>query len=185
MWLSRFARSRVEVHVNAHQKPKKSIYEYEVLLNDNRVLSLSDLQGKKILIVNTASDCGYTQQYDGLQQLSDRFGKGLQLIAFPSNDFKEQEKGSDEEIARFCQLNFNIRFPIAKKSSVLNGMGQHPIFEWLSNPDKNGWNHRPPSWNFTKYLVNEEGILTHYFDPTVEPMSEEILNAVMEPVVAK
>ena len=95
-----------------------------------------------------------------------------------SNDFKEQEKGSDEEIAQFCQVNFGVTFPLMKKSSVVKSETQNEVFKWLTDSTKNGWNGKQPSWNFSKYLVNEEGILTHYFDPSVSPTSEQVLKEI-------
>jgi glutathione peroxidase len=99
------------------------------------------------------------------------------IIGFPANDFKEQEKGSDEEISRFCAVNYGVSFPIAKKAVVAKGQEQHPVYQWLTNPAQNGWNSKAPSWNFAKYLVNEEGILTHYFEPAVSPVGEVMRRA--------
>jgi glutathione peroxidase len=127
--------------------------------------------------VNTASDCGFTQQYAELQQLYEARKPALEIIAFPSNDFKQQEKKNDTEIAQFCRTNFGITFPLAAKSSVTRSPMQHPVFEWLSNAKKNGWNDQAPSWNFSKYLVNETGMLTHCFDPSVSPSEKIITDA--------
>lgn len=157
---------------------KIPIYDLSVELNGGKRLSLGDLQGKKILLVNTASDCGYTAQYSELQQLQERYRGSLQVIGFPANDFKEQEKESDEAIAQFCQMNFGVTFPLVKKSSVVKGTAQHPVYQWLTQREKNGWNEREPSWNFSKYLVNEQGLLTHYFDPSVAPFSTDVIQAI-------
>ncbi len=129
------------------------------------------------MLVNTASDCGYTGQYDDLQKLSEKYKDRLVVIGFPANDFKEQEKGTDEEIAAFCKINFGVSFPLMKKSSVKKGPEQNPVFQWLTDPAKNGWSKQPPSWNFCKYLVDEEGRLTHYFASTIEPLSTHITSA--------
>lgn len=137
-----------------------------------------ELKGKKVLIVNTASNCGYTHQYAELQELYRSHSDTLTIIGFPSNNFREQEKGSDEEIATFCQVNYGVTFPLAKKSDVLKGEGQNKVFEWLTNKQLNGWNEQEPSWNFSKYLINEQGLLTHYFDPAVSPLSTEVRQAV-------
>lgn len=160
-----------------HISPYVSLYGMTVLLNDGHHLDLATLKGKKILFVNTASDCGFTQQYAELQQLFEARQPGLEIIAFPSNDFKQQEKKNDEEIALFCRTNFGITFPLAAKSSVIRSELQHPVFEWLSNAQKNGWNNQAPSWNFSKYLVNEAGMLTHYFDPSVSPAEKMFTDA--------
>jgi glutathione peroxidase len=100
------------------------------------------------------------------------------VIAFPANDFHKQEKGSDEEINDFCKKNFGITFPIAVKGSVVRGNSQQQVFQWVTDKSKNGWNNKPPSWNFSKYLINEEGVLMNYFDPAVSPLSEEVLKAI-------
>ena len=130
------------------------------------------------MFINTASDCGYTNQYEQLQELYTKLPDKLVVIGFPANDFKEQEKGTDEQIAAFCKVNYGVTFPLAKKSSVISGPGQNNIFHWLSHAEENGWCNRQPTWNFSKYLVNEEGVLTHYFDPAVSPLSEEVLHAI-------
>lgn len=159
-----------------HANPLQSFYDLEVQLNNGQPLKLSTAKGKKVLIVNTASDCGYTAQYDDLQKLYEQNKDKLLVIGFPANDFKEQEKGNDEEIAQFCKINFGVTFPLAKKSSV-KGENKNEVFKWLSDRNKNGWNNKQPSWNFSKYLVNEQGVLTHYFDPAISPLSNEIIEA--------
>ncbi len=158
--------------------PPVSFYTLQPVLNDGSSLSLASLKGKKILLVNTASACGYTQQYEQLQQLYNAYNSKLIVIGFPANDFKEQESGTDEEIASFCKKNFGVSFPLAKKSVVIKNPDQNSVFQWLTNPAKNGWNSQAPTWNFSKYLINEEGMLTHYFAPGIEPMSETILTAI-------
>lgn len=160
--------------------PHFPFHDLDVALTNGTKFSFEKLRGKKVLLVNTASDCGYTFQYEELQKLYEQFKEQLEIIAFPANDFKEQETGSDKEIARFCSLHYNIQFPLAKKSSVLNGDGQNPVFRWLSHKDYNGWNNKSPVWNFSKYLVNEEGVLTHYFDPAVSPLGRDVLDALNE-----
>ena len=158
--------------------PTMPFYNLSATLNNGIEFSFENLKGKKVLIVNTASDCGYTNQYSELQELHKKYQQQLTIIAFPSNDFKEQEKGADEEIAKFCQLNFGVSFPLAKKSIVLRTANQNKIFEWLTDKKLNGWNEQQPSWNFSKYLINEKGVLTHYFDPAVSPLSVEVIKAI-------
>lgn len=159
-------------------RPVQSIYDLSVPLNNGNALPLNTYKGRKLLLVNTASNCGYTNQYDDLQKLYQQFNNQLEIIAFPANDFKEQEKGSDSDIARFCKVNFGVTFPLAKKSVVVKSAGQNNIFNWLTSKAKNGWNEKAPTWNFSKYLLDEQGTLTHYFDPSVSPLSEEVLKAV-------
>ena len=159
-------------------QPAESIYSLQVPLSNGNTLPLEAYKGKKIMLVNTASNCGYTNQYDDLQKLYQRFNNQLEIIAFPANDFKEQEKGSDSDIARFCKINFGVTFPLAKKSVVVKSNDQNNIFKWLTNKTKNGWNEKAPSWNFSKYLINEQGTLTHYFDPSISPLSEAVVKAI-------
>jgi glutathione peroxidase len=166
---------------NTHEnKPVSSLNGLEVTLNNGSTLDLGTLKGKKILLVNTASNCGYTSQYEDLQKLYDEHRDKLVIIAFPANDFKEQEKGDDAQIAEFCRVNFGISFPLAKKSTVVKGENQNPVFKWLSNKAENGWNDQEPTWNFSKYLVDENGTLTNYFDPGISPLSKEIKSAISE-----
>ena len=157
-------------------QPSQSIYELNVSLNTGETIPLKQFAGKKILIVNTASDCGYTDQYDELQQLYNQQEKKLVVIGFPANDFKQQEKGSDEQIAEFCRLNYGITFPLSKKSVVIKSAEQNPVFRWLTDKSLNGWNDKEPTWNFSKYLIDEQGVLTHYFDPAVSPLSKDVLS---------
>jgi len=155
-------------------KPVQPVYDINIILNDGTTKSLAEFKGKKIMLVNTASDCGYTAQYDGLQHLHEQLGNNLVIIGFPANDFKEQEKGSDEEIGAFCRKNYGVSFLLAKKGTVVKGNDQQPVYQWLTDKRRNGWNSKSPSWNFSKYIINEEGILTHYFGPSIEPDSDVI-----------
>ncbi len=178
MWYSRNKENRKKILQNRNNvQPVHSFYSLSARLNNNTDLNFDSLKGKKVLLVNTASDCGYTNQYDDLQKLFETTKDKLIVIGFPANDFKEQEKGNDEEIAQFCKINFGVTFPLAKKSSV-KGEKQNEIFKWLSDKNENGWNDKQPSWNFSKYLVNEQGLLTHYFDPAISPLSEEVKKAI-------
>jgi len=154
------------------------IYDLPLTMNDGSVKNLSAFKGKKILLVNTASDCGFTAQYAQLQRLQEAHINDLAVVGFPANDFKEQEKGTDEEIAGFCKKNYGVSFPLAQKSVVVKSASQNPIFQWLSDPAKNGWNSQEPEWNFSKYLLDENGNLIRYFGPAVEPGSKEMEEAV-------
>jgi glutathione peroxidase len=166
------------IHNNNGIAPKQSFYDLSVELNSGQSLDFSTLKGRKVLIVNTASDCGYTPQYDELRQLQEQFKHQLAVIAFPSNDFKEQEKGSDEEISNFCRINYNITFPIAKKSVVRKRPNQHVVYQWLTNQESNGWNSKPPEWNFTKYLIDEKGVLRYYFHPAISPLGRTMIDSI-------
>lgn len=182
MWFNKLTGKNTKVMEHSESTATlRSIHDLSVHLNDGSELKLEVFKGKKILLVNTASDCGYTNQYEGLQKLFDNHKNKLVIIAFPANDFKEQEKGSDQEIAAFCKKNYGISFPLAKKSTVIKGAEQNEIFKWLTYPELNGWNDQQPTWNFCKYLVDEDGKLIKYFDTAISPLSEEVVSAI-EPV---
>ena len=155
---------------------KTSFYSLSILMNDGSTFHFDSLKGKKVLLVNTASHCGYTKQYDGLEALYQKYKDKLVIIAFPANDFGAQEPGSDSTIAEFCKKNYGVRFPIAMKSSVKKGKEQNEVFKWLSDATLNGWNTQDPTWNFGKYLVDENGKLLNYYSSGVDPMDDKILN---------
>jgi glutathione peroxidase len=180
LWMlySRVAQDQPVLTNQKNIQPAESIYDLSVSLNTGETISLKQFAGKKILLVNTASDCGYTDQYDELQRLYTQEQQKLVVIGFPANDFKHQERGTDEQIAEFCRLNYGITFPLSKKSVVIKSGEQHEVFRWLTDKKRNGWNDKEPSWNFSKYLINEKGVLTHYFDPAVSPMSKDVISQV-------
>lgn len=155
-------------------KPLLSFYGLKATAIDGSEIDFNYFKGKNVLIVNTASECGYTNQLSDLNKLHRLYKNELIVLAFPSNDFKDQEKQSNNEIASFCVRNFDVEFPLATKSVVIKGEEQHPVFQWLSDKNKNGWNEDAPHWNFSKYLVNKQGDLTHYFGPGLSPLSDEI-----------
>ena len=177
-WINKISNKNMAVISHAPADAPVSFFSLNITLNDGTTMDPALLKGKKILLVNTASACGYTAQYDQLQQLYNQFNGSLVIIGFPANDFKQQESGTDEEIASFCKKNFGVTFPLAQKSVVIKAAGQNSVFQWLTDPAKNGWNKQAPTWNFCKYLVDEQGRLTHFFAPGVEPMSEDILAAI-------
>jgi glutathione peroxidase len=178
MWWTKITGKNSKRMANPNKKqPVVSFYDLEMTANDGREIRFSEFKGKKVLLVNTASNCGYTNQYNDLEELYKENKDKLIVIGFPANDFKEQEKGTDEEIAQFCKLNFGVTFPLAKKSVVIRSPDQNPVFQWLTDSSKNGWCNQEPVWNFTKYLVNEEGVLTAYFEPSVSPAGEEVKKA--------
>ncbi len=151
-----------------------SIYDFKVpgLLGDE--IDLAQFKGKKIMIVNTASKCGLTPQYEGLEALYKKYEGKLVIIGFPANNFKQQEPGTKEEIAEFCKKNYGVSFPMADKVSV-KGDDIAPLFKWLvEEADKKGIKD-PITWNFTKFLLDEKGNLVTVFAPQTKPMSEEVL----------
>lgn len=162
------------------KNPPVSFYALKAKTISGQDFDFATLKGKKVLIVNTASDCGYTGQYDELQQLYDAHKDKINVIGFPANDFKDQEKGSDEEIEKFCKLNYGVSFPLMKKGTVIKNQQQQEVFQWLTDPEKNGWNDQQPVWNFSKYLVDENGRLVHYFAPAVSPLDKEIVTAIVK-----
>jgi glutathione peroxidase len=178
MWYTKVTGTNTTVATNtAGVKPPQSFYDLSLQLNDGSRLQFNTLQGKKVLLVNTASNCGYTQQYADLQKLQASLPGKLVVIGFPANDFKQQEKADDATIEQFCTLNFGVRFPLAAKSTVVKKEGQNPVFGWLSDERQNGWNNQAPTWNFCKYLVNEEGVLTHFFASSITPQGDAIRQA--------
>ncbi|WP_231583542.1 glutathione peroxidase [Rufibacter radiotolerans] len=160
--------------------PAQPFYNLNTVLNNGKPLEFSQLKGKKVLLVNTASNCGYTGQYEELQQLHEQKKDSLVIIGFPANDFKEQEKDNDADISQFCQVNYGVTFPLAKKSVVVKNENQNQVYNWLSDARKNGWNEHEPDWNFSKYLLDENGVLTHYFGPAVSPLSPEVQEALKQ-----
>ncbi|GAC14318.1 glutathione peroxidase [Aliiglaciecola lipolytica E3] len=138
-------------------------------LNNGELKPLSDYQGKVLLIVNTASKCGFTPQYDGLQALYTKYkAQGLEVLGFPCDQFGHQEPGSDSEIEQFCSLNFNLDFPLFKKSDV-NGKNASPLYEFLKNQAPGLLGSKSVKWNFTKFLVNKEGKVVGRYAPKTKP----------------
>ncbi len=153
----------------------QSIYDYSAQSIDGNPISISQYKGKKILIVNVASRCGYTPQYEELQILSEQYANEIEILGFPANDFLWQEPGSNDKIKQFCSSKYNESYPMFEKISVKKSKEQHPIYTWLSTKTLNGWNDQAPSWNFYKYLVDENGNLVEYYSAKVNPLNEAIL----------
>lgn len=151
-----------------------SLYDFKLKAIDGKQIDFNIYKGKKILIVNTASACGYTPQYAALQKLHETYGNKLTVLGFPSDNFGGQEPGNNEEIQLFCTKNFGVTFQLFQKSDVV-GVNQNPIYKWLTDKDKNGWNDESPNWNFCKYLVNEEGVLLKFYSSSVDPMNDELI----------
>lgn len=177
MWFTKLTGKNVS-KLAGNKEPPVSFHSLKGLLNDGSTLDFATLKGKKVLLVNTASDCGYTNQYEALQQLYEQHKDKVVVLGFPANDFKEQEKGSDAAIQEFCRKNYGVSFPLMQKSSVIRSPQQNVIYQWLTDSAKNGWNNKMPSWNFSKYLVDENGVLTNYFDPSVSPTSADVVKAI-------
>ena len=157
------------------RKPSTPIYETEAISNTGKPVNLEQFRGKYLLIVNLASNCGFTGQYAELENLYQQHRDKLEVLGFPANDFGGQEPGSDETIASFCQLNFGVSFPLFKKDSV-KGTGMQPVYQWLTDPAKNGWNGEAPNWNFCKYLVSPTGELLGFYTAAVSPLTPGLVN---------
>ncbi len=153
-----------------------SIHTFKIESLQGGTINLSDFKGKKILIVNTASECGYTPQYKALQSLYAGHKDKLVVLGVPSNDFGGQEPGSNTEIGSFCEKNYGVTFPLAAKS-VVTGDQMCPLYQWLTQKSKNGVLDATVGWNFNKFLIDEEGHLIQKFESRVKPEDPEILNA--------
>jgi len=150
-----------------------SIHSFKVKSIDGGTIDFSKFKGKKILVVNTASKCGYTPQYEALQKLSNQYKDKLVIVGFPANNFGAQEPGSDGEIVEFCKKNYGVTFPLASKVSV-KGDDTAPIYKWLTSKSENGVLDATIAWNFNKFLLDENGKMLAYFPSKVTPDSEEI-----------
>ena len=165
---------------NIDMTDKSTFYEFlaanpgiKLKTIDGADADFSQYKGKKVLIVNTASECGYTPQYKDLEALYEQYKDKLVILGFPANNFGGQEPGTNEEIKKFCSDNYNVTFPMFEKISVL-GDDQNAIYKWLTSKDLNGWNEQQPKWNFNKYLLDENGNLLKYYSSAVKPLSDEI-----------
>ena len=150
-----------------------TVYNFKVESLDGGVIDFSKYKGKKILIVNTASKCGYTKQYTELEELYKKYQGKLVVIGFPANNFGGQEPGTNAESKEFCSGTYNVTFPMAAKISV-KGDDIHPLYQWLTSKEKNGVLDAEVKWNFNKFLLNEKGELVAYFPSKTTPLSEEI-----------
>lgn len=153
-----------------------TIYDFKVTDIDGNDFNLNTLQGKKVMIVNTASKCGLTPQYEELEKLYETYKeKNFTIIAFPSNDFMSQEPGTDEEIKDFCSKNYGVTFPVMSKIKV-KGKNMHPLYKYLTTKSLNGLSDNSVKWNFQKYLIGTDGKLEMVIAPTTKPMDQEIVD---------
>lgn len=162
--------------ITTAQTGTKSIYDFTVQTIDGQDFPLSSLKGKKVLIVNTASKCGYTPQYEDLQKLYEMYGgDDFTIIGFPANNFMKQEPGTNEEIKEFCTLNYGVTFPMMAKISV-KGKDIHPLYQYLTSIDENGVLDASVKWNFQKFMIDENGKVVDYATPGDKPFSDKIVN---------
>ena len=152
-------------------------YDISIRSINSEPLMLGKFKGKKLLIVNTASACGFTPQYSGLQELYNEFRDKLEIIACPCNQFGEQEQGDPATITEFCEVNYGVNFTLTEKIEVL-GANRHPLYTWLCSKSNNGVMDSEVVWNFQKYLIDENGKFLGMYHPSISPISEEIINAV-------
>lgn len=156
---------------------EKSIYDFKMKDINGDDVDFSQFKGKKLLLVNVASRCGYTPQYEDLQKLHEQYGDQVTILGFPANNFGGQEPGTNEEIKEFCSSKFGVTFTMMDKISV-KGADKHPLYRWLSDKNLNGWNDKEPSWNFCKYFINEEGDLVKFFPSSVKPTDKQIIELI-------
>ena len=155
----------------------KTVYDFPLKDIKGNDFNLSKFKGKKILLVNTASACGFTPQYAQLEELHQNLRDKLEVIGLPCNDFGAQEPGSEQQIEQFCDVNFKITFPLTSKVQIL-GDHPHPLYEFLMKKELNGYRDSEVKWNFQKYLIDENGNLIKIFSPALDPLAEEILNLI-------
>lgn len=158
----------------------QSFYDLKAKTINGDYFKFEELKGKTVMIVNTASKCGYTPQYEDLQKLYEMYkDKDFVILGFPANDFLKQEPGSDDEINMFCSLNYGVSFPMMSKITV-KGKEMHPVYMWLTNKSLNKVSDSKIKWNFQKYIIDEEGNLLNYFSPSTEPFDEEIIKLIKQ-----
>ncbi len=158
-----------------HESTKKtSVHSFKAKDIDGNTVDFSTFKGKKLLIVNTASECGFTPQYKDLEALYQKYkDKNFVIIAFPCNDFGGQEPGDDKQIKNFCQKNYGVSFLMMEKIKI-EGDSMHPIYQWLTQKEKNGVSNSNVMWNFQKYLIDENGYLVDYYNSKENPLSDKI-----------
>lgn len=172
MGLSAFLASKLSGSKNEQGPIAASIYEFKIKSLDGKEIDFAQYKGKKLLIVNTASKCGKTPQYAGLEKLHEQFADKVTVLGFPANNFLWQEPGTSEEIAAFCEKNYGVQFQMFEKVSVKGG-DQHPLYQWLES--KTG---KKPDWNFAKYLVSEDGTQVTFFNSSTQPLDESIISRI-------
>lgn len=156
---------------------KGNLFDFTATSLEGKKVALKEYAGKKVIILNVASKCGFTPQYADWEQYFEKNKDKVVVLGFPANDFMGQEPGTEEDIAAFCKKNYGVSFPMFSKVSVIKGPEQHPLFKWLSTKELNGWNDKDPTWNFCKYVINEKGELTHFFGSKVTPADADFQKA--------
>ena len=176
LWSCQNQAQQTTVNPSVIPMKKETIYQFNVQDLSENAFDFAALKGKKIMIVNTASECGLTPQYEQLQAVYEKYkDQNFVIVGFPANNFGSQEPGSNAQIATFCQKNYGVTFPMMAKISV-EGNDQHPVYQFLTQKAKNGLEDSEVQWNFQKYLINENGELAKVISPRVLPTDSEIIN---------
>ena len=176
LWSCQNQAQQTTVNPTVIPMKKETIYQFNVQDLSGNAFDFAALKGKKIMIVNTASECGLTPQYEQLQAVYEKYkDQNFVIVGFPANNFGSQEPGSNAQIASFCQKNYGVTFPMMTKISV-EGNDQHPVYQFLTQKAKNGMEDSEVQWNFQKYLINENGELAKVISPRVLPTDSEIIN---------
>lgn len=176
LWSCQNQAQQTTVNPTVIPMKKETIYQFNVQDLSGNAFDFAALKGKKIMIVNTASECGLTPQYEQLQAVYEKYkDQNFVIVGFPANNFGSQEPGSNAQIATFCQKNYGVTFPMMAKISV-EGNDQHPVYQFLTQKTKNGLEDSELQWNFQKYLINENGELAKVISPRVLPTDSEIIN---------
>ena len=176
LWSCQNQAQQTTVNPSVIPMKKETIYQFNVQDLSENAFDFAALKGKKIMIVNTASECGLTPQYEQLQAVYEKYkDQNFVIVGFPANNFGSQEPGNNAQIATFCQKNYGVTFPMMAKISV-EGNDQHPVYQFLTQKAKNGLGDSEVQWNFQKYLINENGELAKVISPRVLPTDSEIIN---------
>jgi len=170
-------KTRPMVFSGESSSQRGSIYDITLKTIGGKTISLADYKGKKLLIVNTASKCGFTSQLEELQKFHEQYGNNVEVLGFPSDNFGGMEYKNNDHINNFCSRNYGVTFQLFSKSDV-TGPQRNELFKWLGCMEENGWNDKCPNWNFCKYLVNEQGELVSYYSSTISPLDSEVISRV-------
>ena len=166
----------VAVSLKTNNRMESKFYDFKMKSIDGEEVSLAQFKGKKVVVLNVASQCGYTPQYADWEKFYKENKEKVVVLGFPCNQFMGQEPGESADIKAFCEKNYGVTFPIFEKIDV-KGDSKAPLYAWLTDKNQNGWNEQEPSWNFCKYLINEKGELVEFFASKIKPEDAEFQKA--------